>query len=106
MAYTYERLDGCHFFGIWPEYIERACTTCEDVLKTYDLENFIDDLYEGAEETLKCYYIGKYDHLSNTICNALFNELAFILRQRRKDLDVDYFVNGDDTHFYINGEEV
>lgn len=107
MAYTFEKLDGCHFFGIWPEQIEDACTTCEDVLERYGLGSEIDDVYEFAEEHLHELLIGDQTHLSNQICDALFYELKVVLNRNFPDLNVDYYVNGSlDTNFYIEGEPV
>lgn len=97
------------FFGIYPEEIEAASEIFETALEKEGVDvPRRDDLWEEVslrfEENLKS---GALDqtHLSNVLMGAMFTILREFLSERHPEWDVDYFINGIDTHFYVNGEE-
>lgn len=45
-------------------------------------------------------------HLGNVYVSLLFRQLAEKINEHYPNLDVDYFINGLDTHFYINQESI
>lgn len=49
---------------------------------------------------------GDWSNITNSIIDAYFTVTADLIKQRRKDVKVSYYVNGMDSHFYINGEEI
>lgn len=96
----------CTFLGIWPEQIEDAGETADQVCGKYniDADRFWDTVAYHYEHMLLDGHV-PYDDLSNYICDIIFSELRYEL----EDLGVecDYYVNGTlDTSFYIDGEQV
>ena len=92
-------VDSLCYLGIYPDEIRRAQETFDDVCDKYDLG----DLYDDYEEYLK--NVGDFGDITNSIMGALFDTLMSALKEKGID-DCDYYVNGLDTHFYINHEEV
>lgn len=45
-------------------------------------------------------------HLGNVYVSLLFSQLAEKINEHYPNLEVDYFINGLDTHFYLNRESI
>lgn len=58
------------------------------------------DIWQRA----KCYI--EPPHLGNVYLQLLFSWLQYELSEKYSNLEIDYFINGTDTHFYINGVEI
>ena len=88
------------YLGIYEDAINDAIDTCEAALKQIGGENDIDDMNEDAlyhhEEI-----IAKAQGAVDTGARE-FTLMGGVL----KDADVDYYVNGDDSHLYIDSEEI
>lgn len=59
--------------------------------------------YMVIEQLEEC---GDWSNITNSIIDAYFTVTANLIKQRRKDVKVSYYVNGMDSHFYIDGEEI
>lgn len=59
--------------------------------------------YMVIEQLEEC---GDWSNITNSIIDAYFTVTADLIKQRRKDVKVSYYVNGMDSHFYIDGEEI
>lgn len=98
-------MNNLYWLEIYPEYIDRCLETCEEVLKQYNCDiEFIDDFHELAFENLK--QIGTFDNITNSIMDAYYMTLQDTLKRIKPELETEYYVNGSDTQFIINGEEV
>ena len=53
----------------------------------------------------KCSLMGGSDMLSNLIIKSCFETTKEMIEQRFPEKKVDFYVNCDDSHFYIDGEE-
>lgn len=93
------------FLGIYPEAISDAISTSESVLKENGFTDYeIDNMNDIALTTLK--EVGSFDHLTNSIIFAYFDAVKFMLERKfGDDMDVDYYINCHDSHFYIDNEE-
>lgn len=49
--------------------------------------------------------VGRMDDITNSIIDCYFNTAKDVIKRRFPDLNVDFYVNCTDSHFYINGEE-
>jgi len=94
------------YLGIYPEHIEMADGICEAVCRKYGIdsdEEVWEYVKQDFEETV---YDG--EQLSNLIIYYIFRNLKSALMESGKlgEVDIDWYVNGHDTHFYIDGEEI
>ena len=95
----------CSFFGIYPNEIERVSDICSDTLESAGFSNGeIDDVYNEMYEEIYRNPLDSSTTLTNNIIYAMFDVVARVLRDRFNGLDVDYYVNGSDSHLYINHE--
>lgn len=89
-------------FDIYPDAIQNAVRICEEALQNVGYSNRdISDMEDRAMEILnEC--TGLYD-ITNRIITVYFEETKNLLED--KDLEVSYYVNCDDSHFYVEGEQ-
>ena len=93
------------YLGIYEDAINSAIDTCEEALKSLDFSvDDIDNMNEWAVDDLK--QIGSWDDITNSIIEAYFSTTAYMINERFPDKECDYYVNCDDSHFYIDNEEV
>lgn len=88
--------------GIYEQSIIDAADIIEMALENNDLENEINGIYREIPETLN--EIGDWNNITNSIILALFSLTKRCLEEH--GIHSDYYVNGEDSHFYINDEEV
>jgi len=93
------------YLGIYEDAIDTAINTCEEAMKQMEFSiHDIDTMNELALEDLKS--MGSWDDITNSIIQAYFSTTAYLINKRHPDLDVDYYVNCHDSHFYIGQEEI
>lgn len=98
-------MSNIRFLGIYEEEIDKAVNSSELAMKREGFtEKEIDEMNDMVLEQLE--ECGNWSDITNSIIDAYFTVAADLIRQRRKDTEVSYYVNGMDSHFYINGEEV
>lgn len=98
-------MSNIRFLGIYEEEINNAVDTSELAMKREgftekEIEEMNDMVMEQLEEC------GDWSNITNSIIDAYFTVTADLIKQRGLGVDVSYYVNGMDSHFYINGEEI
>lgn len=98
-------MSNIRFLGIYEEEINNAVDTSELAMKREgftekEIEEMNDMVIEQLEEC------GDWSNITNSIIDAYFTVTADLIKQRGLGVDVSYYVNGMDSHFYINGEEI
>jgi len=90
---------------IWEDAICSGVNTAEEALRQLGLENCINELHRIAEAVLVD--SGNWTHITNSIIYAYFYTAKDIIeRELVSSVDIDYYVNCDDSHFYIGDDEV
>lgn len=98
-------MSNIRFLGIYEEEINNAVDISELAMKREgftekEIKEMNDMVLEHLEEC------GDWSNITNSIIDAYFTITADLIKQRRKDKEVSYYINGMDSHFYINGEEI
>ena len=88
-------------FNIYPDAIEKACSDVDYAIEIFGLGDYvwdyiIDDYENGG-------YVDLSD-LTNSIISICYSNLQSALED--DGVDCDYYVNGYDSHFYVNGEKI
>lgn len=93
------------FLGIYPETIDEADETCERVCAEYGIDSD-DKVWDYVEQDFREIIFD--GNLTNFIIDLIFRHTRNALVEARKVEDdaIDWYVNGDDSHFYIDGEQV
>lgn len=93
------------FLNIYPKTISNMIDICEDAVKSVNGD--IDSFNNRVRETLEDQYAVD---LSNCIINEyLFNAVEILNETFEKnglEIQADSYTNCDDSHLYINGEEI
>lgn len=93
------------YLGIYEDAINDAIDSCERAMSQLDFDiSEIDDMNYAAVDDLQS--IGDWHDITNSIISAYFSATRWKIKDRYPDLDVDYYVNCDDSHFYIDNVEV
>ena len=98
-------MSNIRFLGIYEEEINNAVDTSELAMKREgftekEIEEMNDMVIEQLEEC------GDWSNITNSIIDAYFTVTADLIKQRGLGVNVSYYVNGMDSHFYIDGEEI
>ena len=98
-------MSNIRFLGIYEEEINNAVDTSELAMKREgftekEIEEMNDMVIEQLEEC------GDWSNITSSIIDAYFTVAADLIKQRGLGVNVSYYINGMDSHFYINGEEV
>ena len=99
-------MSNIRFFGIYEEEIDKAVNSSELALKQEGFtEKEIDEMnYMALGQLEECG--GDWSNITNSIIDAYFTVTADLIKQRGLGVNVSYYINGMDSHFYINGEEI
>ena len=93
------------YLGIYEDAIDNAINSCEEAMKQMEFNvHDIDTMNEMAVDDLKD--IGDWSDITNSIISAYFSTTKYLINKRYPELDVDYYINCSDSHFYIGGDEV
>jgi hypothetical protein len=91
--------------GIYEDAINKAIETCEEAMTQFAFtDREINDMHDMAIDELE--EAGDWRHITDSIIGAYYRVTADLIRQTDAKVDVDYYVNCRDSHFYINGQEV
>lgn len=91
------------FYDIYPQTIENATGTCESALEQAGCtKSEIDDVYLTSKKQAFDSLTAE-GNITNCIIDSMFQVTKEVLEE--KGYQVDYYVNGDDSHLYIDGEE-
>ena len=91
--------------GIYPDAIVDVIELCIATVKEVD-PNLITDFWSIYDDT-EMGFVSENCSWTNHIISVLFESLEeFIKQYVSEDLDLDYYVNGEDSHFYVNNEDL
>lgn len=93
------------YLGIYPSAIDSAINSCETAMENMGMSiSEIDEMNEMAlEEFQEC---GSLEDITNSVISAYFDTTKYLIVEKFPGRKVDYFINCEDSHFYIDGEEV
>ena len=91
-----------NYFGIYEGDINKADEICQNVLYHAGLENRYDEMMECALDYFYDMQLDSRTSITNALIYCMFNSTKDILMEKYKNIDVDYYVNGYDSHLYIN----
>ena len=93
------------YLGIYEDAIDNAIASCEEALRQLEFDvSDIDDMNEKAVANLRNF--GDWDDITNSIIRAYFEATIDFINYHRPEIDVDCYINCDDSHLYIGGDEV
>lgn len=94
------------YLGIYEDSINMAIDIAEQAVDAYVTSSShpVDDLADLATDWLQ--ECGSFENITNSIIAAWFSSASSMIERDNPKLVVDYFINCDDSHFYINGEEI
>lgn len=90
-------------FGIYEDEINKVDEMCQDVLCHAGLENRYDEMMNDALDYFYCIQLDNRTSITNALIDGMFNSTKYILMEKYKNIDVDYYINGYDSHLYVNG---
>ena len=97
--------DMMQFLNIYPKTIEDVASTCEQAMLDAGFNTReVDDMFEYVKQ---CFYDGDgmdYSDVTNSIISNFYGYTKEKLEEKL-NTEVSYYVNCDDSHLYINGEE-
>lgn len=99
-------MDNLGFLGIHEYEINRAIERAENAMKREGFnDEKINDMHSMVFEELK--ETGSWEDITNSIIGSYFIVTADFINDKYSDSQyATYYVNGLDSHFYLNGEEV
>ena len=89
-------------FGIYEGAITRANEICQIVLYKSGMDSRYDEMMNDALDYFHCIQLDNRTSITNALIDSMFNSTKYILMEKYTDLDVDYYINGYDSHLYIN----
>lgn len=93
------------FLRIYPHAIDSAIEKCAKAMKDLGFTvSGLDDMNDAALEDLK--EIGTFDDITNSIIAAYYGTAKCMIEERYPGIEVDYYVNCDDSPFIVNKPEI
>lgn len=104
MEMTGNERNSLAYVNIYPESITDFIDTCEGAMRElgFTLDE-IDCMNEYAYITLN--QLGTFKQITNSIIDAYGYATSEFIMRKYPQKEVDYYVNGLDSHLYIDGEE-
>lgn len=93
-----------NFFGIYEDALERADEYCQDVLTNAGLENKIDSVFDEAYDRFYEFSWESSMSITNALIYCMFDTTRSFITEKYPDLEIDVYVNCDDSDIIINGE--
>ncbi len=98
-------MDTLQMLGFYPEAIEDAAETAEAAMTDAgvclpDIDYMYDDIRERFENGEL-----NYSDITNSIIDGYFEYAKEKIEKEISGIEISYYVNCNDTHFYVNGEE-
>ena len=93
-------------FEIYEGDITRANEICQTVLYKSGMESRYNDMINNA---LDYFYNMKLDYnrnITNGLIECMFKSTRNILMEKYENIDVAYYINGYDSHLYVNNMSV
>ena len=95
-------MNALNCFGIYERDINKADEICQDVICHAGLENRYDEMMERALDYFYDMQLDSAISITNALIDCMFNSTKDILMEKYKNIEVDYYVNGYDSHLYVN----
>ena len=100
-------MDIINYFGIYTDDLKRADRICKNALKKYgaddeEINGVFEYAYHLFYKNVREFY---EDSLTNAIIYYMFYAVEFFI-ELNNDVDVKFFVNGSDSHMYVDGVEL
>ena len=98
-------MDTVQMLGFYPDAIEDAAETAEAAMTDAgvclaDIDYMYDDVRERFENGEL-----NYSDITNSLIDSYFEYAKEKIEQEISGIEISYYVNCHDTHFYVNGEE-
>ena len=99
-------ISNLQYLGIYEGAIDRAIDIAERAVEEYVTSSShpVDDLASDAYDWLQS--CGSFEDITNSIISAWFTTACAMIGRDNSDLDIDWFVNCDDSNIIINGDFV
>ena len=95
--------------GIYPDALVDVIDLCMTAVKEVDPKLITDFwfIYDDIQLSISEMPLSNINNLTNHLITVLFEALKeFIKQYVSENLDLSYYVNGEDSHFYINNEDL
>ena len=100
-------MDIINYFGIYTDDLKRADRICKNALKKYGADDVeINCVFAYAYNV---FYKHVYEFYQDSLTNAIIYSMFYAVKcfvENDNDVDVEFFVNGSDSHMYIDGVEL
>lgn len=93
-----------NFFGIYKNALEKADEFCQDVLRNAGLENKINSVLNEAHNQFYEFSWDRNVSITNALIYCMFDTTRNYIAEKYPDLEIDVYVNCDDSCMIINGE--
>lgn len=89
-------------FGIYEDDITRADKICQTVLYKSGMESRYNDMINDALDHFYDIRLDCKRNITNGLIECMFKSTRSILMEKYENIDVAYYVNGYDSHLYVN----
>ena len=90
--------------GFYPGTIEDAAEKAEAAMQEAGVPSLtIDAMYVTAREKFENGELD-YSDITNSFINEFYNYAKYYIEKAIAGIEITYYVNGDDSHLYVNGE--
>ena len=100
-------MDIINYFGIYTDDLKHADRICKNALKKYGADDVeINCVFAYAYNV---FYKHVYEFYQDSLTNAIIYSMFYAVKcfvENDVDVNVDFFVNGSDSHMYIDGVEL
>lgn len=100
-------MDIINYFGIYTDDLKRADRICKNALKKYgaddgEINGVFEYAYHLFYNNVREFY---EDSLTNAIIYYMFYAVKYFI-ELNNNVNVKFFVNGSDSHMYVDGVEL
>ena len=100
-------MDIINYFGIYTDDLKRADRICKNALKKYGADN--EEINGVFEYAYHLFYNNIREFYQDSLTNAIIYYMFYAVEtfmELNYDVDVKFFVNGSDSHMYVDGVEL
>ena len=93
------------YIGIYEDAINDAIESSEELLKLFGFG--VNDVAE-MNKCARDYLVenGSFEDITNSIIYAYFSSAKAYIENVYKEVEIDFYINGHDSHLYYDGAEV
>lgn len=100
-------MDIINYFGIYTNDLKRADRICKNALKKYGADD--EEIYSVFEYAYHLFYKNMREFYQDSLTNAIIYYMFYAVKtfiELNNDVNVKFFVNGSDSHMYVDGVEL